>query len=696
MPTFTTRLKGCLLGAVIGAEFGFARQMRPEAFAVSAAREALSLPLAPLGEWPELRGRVDGRRVTPFIDLGVRAYLRQNGRATPETFAALLKDDAAIAAPVFAWDGVHSIQELLKEGMHPRISGMGAAPCGLMAAAMPAVGIYHAADPDTAYLDGVELASVAQPRLGADWAALGAAAIAAAFRPETTSAEVIESTLAIAHAHNRPLFYQLNAPLRDAGWKGEDDFLDWWLATGGRGEAGQPGGWIAANPLRDVLPVLARFAADPRALFGLILAPPTHSWYNSMAGPHGVAAVLAGAIAGALGGENYFPAEWRAWAEPQIEGWMPLAGVVDARLRQEREIIAVTDRLAEPRADGASLLFDKVYGCMLAGAIGNAMGSPVEGQMYWEIDEKHPGSITGVLDPKRLESEDDNQMAMLLVETYLEREGRPVMARHFGHTWTERLNRDHFFAMCMGNACDLISAGWDPRITGHWSQVTGSTVMCMEPVGVFHLADPATAAYDATAISYMYQRGLDVTTAAMLAATVAEAMRPEATVDRVLQAALDAAPRRKMHTFDNRPFHSAYDYLCACLEIAARYDDVLAVRAELYEKCLLYHMIDPLELWGFALAMFKVADGDVRQAAIGGTNIGRDSDTIAGRGAMLAGTLRGAANVPAEWVALFSEDSLARIRRNAARFADFIAQRKGERLQLRQAMAGSADMQTGR
>jgi hypothetical protein len=182
----------------------------------------------------------------------------------------------------------------------------------------------------------------------------------------------------------------------------------------------------------------------------------------------------------------------------------------------------------------------------------------------------------------------------------------------------------------------------------------------------------------------------------MLAATVAEAMRPEATVDRVLQAALDAAPRRKMHTFDNRPFHSAYDYLCACLEIAARYDDVLAVRAELYEKCLLYHMIDPLELWGFALAMFKVADGDVRQAAIGGTNIGRDSDTIAGRGAMLAGTLRGAANVPAEWVALFSEDSLARIRRNAARFADFIAQRKGERLQLRQAMAGSADMQTGR
>ena len=111
---------------------------------------------------------------------------------------------------------------------------------------------------------------------------------------------------------------------------------------------------------------------------------------------------------------------------------------------------------------------------------------------------------------------------------------------------------------------------------------------------------------------------------------------------------------------------------------------MLAVRAELYEKCLLYHMIDPLELWGFALAMFKIADGDVRRSAIGGTNIGRDSDTIAGRAAMLAGTLRGAGNVPAEWIALFSPASLERIRRNAARFAGFIAETKVQRMQARQ------------
>ena len=179
---------------------------------------------------------------------------------------------------------------------------------------------------------------------------------------------------------------------------------------------------------------------------------------------------------------------------------------------------------------------------ILAGAIGNAMGSPVESMMYWEIDEKYPGGIQTILDPRRLEREDDNQMAMLLTETYLARAGQPVMARHFGAMWKENLNRNHFFPLCMGRAYDLICQGWDPRITGHWSVVTGSTVMCMEPVGIYNIADPAYASMDATAISYMYQRGLDMQAAANLAATVAEALRPEATVDSVCQAALDTAP----------------------------------------------------------------------------------------------------------------------------------------------------------
>ncbi|MHB9129554.1 MAG: ADP-ribosylglycohydrolase family protein [Armatimonadota bacterium] len=681
------RIKGCLLGAAIGAELGYSRLTNPERF--TQAAEVFQVDLQP-ATTEELPGRVNARRVTPFINLGVQAYLAQGGRVSPEGFASLLKDDNAIAGPVFSWDIIHSIQEILKEGMHPRISGHGAAPCGLIAAAMPAVGIYHFGDPEYAYLDGVELASVAQPRLGADWAALCASAIAAAFDADATPTSIIDIVLKIAHQNNKELFYQLNEPMGYVEWQlaEEATFLNWWMTAGGCGTSLKGEHWIASNPIRFVLPLLKRYADDPHKLMALIVSPQPASWFDGMIGGHPVSAVIAGAISGALHGADIFPAEWRTWAEPVAAPWYAIQEVVHTRLQKEREIITVTERAAAPRQGEISLLHDKVYGCILAGAIGNAMGSPVEGQMYWEIDAKHPGGITGILDPKRLESEDDNQMAMLLTETYLEREGLPVMARHFGNSWRDRLNRDHFYALCMGNSYDLICQGWDPRIVGHWSVVTGSTVMCMEPVGVYHAADPEYAAIDATAVSYMYQRGLDVLAARMMAATVANALHPDATVDSVLQAALDAAPKEKMHTFDERPFHSAYDYISTCLEIADKYNDVLAVRAELYEKCLLYHMIDPLELWGYALAMFKVADGDVRRTAIGGTNIGRDSDTIAGRGAMLAGTLRGAGNVPEEWKQLFTASSLERIKRNAARFADFIVEQKLPRMQQRQVIAG--------
>jgi hypothetical protein len=135
------------------------------------------------------------------------------------------------------------------------------------------------------------------------------------------------------------------------------------------------------------------------------------------------------------------------------------------------------------------------------------------------------------------------------------------------------------------------------------------------------------------------------------------------------------------------PFKSCRDYIKTCLDLADKYTDVFAVRPALYKKCLLYHQIDPLELWGFALAMFRIAQGDVRQAAIGGTNIGRDSDTISGRAAMLSGILRGASNVPREWVDLVPARALERIDRNSERLVDLIINRKLPLLKKRQEIA---------
>jgi len=675
------RIQGCLLGAAIGAELGFARCVEPERFDVARPKQMFEIDMTPARNYRPAPHCTNLAGTAPLVDLGVRTYLKSKGRAMPEVFGALFKDDEGVATPAFMWDALHTIQEILKEGMNPRISGMGSIPCGLISAAMPAVGIYHFAHPDYAYLDGVELASVAQPRLGADWAGLCAAAIAAAFVPGTTGRDIGDAVLKIIFEHNRELFHTLDWDRRAAWPLTEKQFLDKWRRRGGAPDPTHENTYIAYNPISFILPLVDRYSDDPTKLMTLLVAGPPFM------GATTISAVIGGAIVGAMHGPQAFPLKWRRWGKPIAQPWFGLTDVVKRRVRKEARIVATTERLADTDENGDSLLKEKIRGCILAGAIGNAMGSPVEGRMYYDIDKQYPKGITTILEPSRLETEDDNQMAMLLVETYLAREGRPVMARHFGKTWRDRLDRNHYYPFCMGHAYDQICRGWDPRIVGHWTVVTGSTVMCMEPVGVYHVADPEFAAIDATAVSYMYQRGMDVTAATMLAATVAEAFQPEATVDSVCKAALAVAPREKLRTFDRRPFKSCHDYIRTCLDIADKYTDVLAARAELYKKCLLYHMIDPLELWGFSLAMFKIARGDVRQAAIGGTNIGRDSDTISGRAAMLAGTLSGVSNVPREWVNLFGPQALDKIYRNADRLADLVAKHKLSRLKIRQVVA---------
>jgi len=657
---FTDKVQGCLYGAVIGAELGLQSCLAGKR--ISDSSQLLTEQL----EWQEPPSQPDKRveyaSLVPLMASISRAYIKNGGRITPEDWGAELKNDSDVCENQAFWFiDVYTTVELLREGMSPRLTGIGAVPTGNIAAAIVPVGVYHAGDPEGAYLDAVEIASVTQRSPAVEWAALTAAAIAEALKPGASASSVIEATLKIAHSHAKDVFYDLNHMVGMARRSTPQQFADHYTYA----STAEKHPWLGHNPIGWALVLLCLFAENPERLITI----------SAMGAYPTIRCPVAAAIVGALAGKKALPAAWVNAAAEKVAPLLAMEEVVRKKIAREAVIIREIETLIEPRSDGKNLLFDKVYGCILAGAIGNAMGSVVESKFYWEIDEKYPGGILTVLDPSRLEGEDDNQMAMLLTETYIRRDGMPVSARDFGETWREKLNRDHFF-YCMKNSYDLIRQGMDPRITGHWSMVTGSTVMCMEPVGTYHLCDPQNAYIDATSISYMYQRGLDVVAASILAASVAEALRPQATVESVLKAALDAAPKEKMLTFDTRKVDTPYQFISLCLEVADKYTDVFEARKELYEKCLYYHMIDPLELLGLSYAMFKIAKGDVRMAAIGGTNIGRDSDTIAGRGAMLSGALMGAGTVPREWVDMIKPESLDRIQKNAGRIVALISGKK--------------------
>ncbi|MHB1484189.1 MAG: ADP-ribosylglycohydrolase family protein [Saccharofermentanales bacterium] len=678
------KIRGCLYGLYAGTELG----VRVGAgFGVPIpTKEIADALLTEKPGWNELIEekplRIWRASLSPIAKAVIRTYIEKGGRIIPEDWAQTLKDDINITrSGSFSLLDIYSSIELIKEGMNPRISGHGACPSGIISTAAVPIGIFHAGDPEYAYIDAVEIASVTQRGEGVVWAALTAAAVAEALKPGATAKKVIDKTLSIAHKYAIDEYYVINRMLIAAKGKTGSDFVQYYFQC----DAHETYEWWGSNPIGFALLLLSVLDKDITSIINISCK----SKYPEIKTP------IAGAIAGALIGTAAIPEIWRKGVESDVVETEGIIDVVNSKLEKESIIISdienlcmktpekTTDNNTEKTNEKPTVLNDKIFGCILAGAIGNAMGSVVESLEYTEIDEKYPGRITTLLKPELLDTEDDNQMAMLLTETYIRRDGLPVTARDFSETWMKKLDENRFFN-CMKNSYKLIRQGMDPRVAGHWNIVTGSTVMCIEPVGAYHLGDPENAYIDALGISYMYQRGLDVISAGILAASVAEAFKAHATVDSIIQTALNVAPRSKMITFDKRRLDTPYDFLSKCVEVAGKYTDVFEARAELYEKCLYYNMIDPLELLGLSFAMFIIAKGDVRLSAIGGTNIGRDSDTIAGRAAMLSGTLKGVENVPQEWIDLINPNSLQRIKNNSAMIEKLITERKLDYMKSRQ------------
>ncbi|MBS0631788.1 MAG: ADP-ribosylglycohydrolase family protein, partial [Verrucomicrobia bacterium] len=333
-PTLAQRIHGSLIGAAIGAELSFARARHPERVAKRPEDFAALIPqLGPATAPPEKLHWMTDASLRHLVDAGVAAYVKKQGRATPEDFAEVFKDHAGIATPALFFDNLHTVQELLKEGMHPRLSGLGNAPHGLMCAAMPAVGIYHLADPDYAYLDGIELAAVGQGREGSEWAGLCAAAVAAAFAPDATARSVTDTVLRLAQENDKNEMRQLYWPTRIGRSTPRAEFAEWWWRDGGYVPVTSAQQFIAWNPPRYLLPLIDHCADQPE-LFMAYLTGAAGNWYYGQNGLHGAVAVTGGAILGALGGPEIFPARWRAWAEPLAEAWRGLGPVVERRLAE--------------------------------------------------------------------------------------------------------------------------------------------------------------------------------------------------------------------------------------------------------------------------------------------------------------------------------------------------------------------------
>ncbi|MEU9830279.1 ADP-ribosylglycohydrolase family protein [Streptosporangium sp. NPDC048047] len=338
------------------------------------------------------------------------------------------------------------------------------------------------------------------------------------------------------------------------------------------------------------------------------------------------------------------------------------------------------------------LLTDKAVGCVTGAAVGDAIGGATEGWTPEQIRRRYGGHVTGIVPPYFEDWRnarpiapyhkgdghvtDDTLMTHALIRVYEKAAGHLDAYAAAEHLVPEMMGEKRWIPELEAEALPLqrvfLAEKWlvlrlhyghvDPREAGVGNIVNCGAAMYMAPVGVVNAADPDGAYAEAIDLAGAHQSSYGREAAGVLAAAVAEAMRPGATPDSVvatcLRLAKDGTRAAIEAVCDRARGLGHWDGSFGALrEAVAPYDTV----ADTYRDQGLgarrpsrLHSIEELPL---ALAFLLIAKGDYRETVLGGVNYGRDADSIASMGGAIAGALGGAGAVPPEWLGPVSEAS---------------------------------------
>ncbi|MEV4804510.1 ADP-ribosylglycohydrolase family protein [Nonomuraea sp. NPDC049421] len=330
-------------------------------------------------------------------------------------------------------------------------------------------------------------------------------------------------------------------------------------------------------------------------------------------------------------------------------------------------------------------LEDRATGCVAGAAVGDALGGATEGWTAEQIVERYGGRVEGIVPPYNDDWRnarpiapyhkgdghitDDTLMTHALIRVY-EKAGRHLDAYAVAeHLVPELMGEKRWIPELEAEALPLqrifLAEKWivarlhyghaDPREAGVGNIVNCGAAMYVAPVGIVNAADPDAAYAEALDLAGAHQSSYGREAAGVMAAAVAEAMRPGATADSVVGACLrlakDGTRAAIEAVCETASGLGHWEGSFEALRAAVRpYDTV----ADTYRDQGLgarrpsrVHSIEELPL---ALAFLVIAKGDYRDTVLGGVNYGRDADSIASMGGAIAGALGGLSSVPAEWV----------------------------------------------
>lgn len=286
---------------------------------------------------------------------------------------------------------------------------------------------------------------------------------------------------------------------------------------------------------------------------------------------------------------------------------------------------------------------------IIGARVGDAMGTPTE-----ELSPDQIGAQFGWLTTFEGDGTDDSLMATILAETLVASGGTATL-----DDWAEQLlahhsevleKADKFFPSVL-HLVEKLKFGYLPSQVAVGNMPSTSSAMCIWPVGLVNAGNPAEAARQALELARLiHTNEVDACTdgAAALAAAIAAAFVPGATIRSTLDAAIGGTRR-----LSGREMSETIVRAVALADDCASYVDF---RTEFHRSFARPIVCDALETVPAALALCALADGDLSRAVEYGANFGRDTDTIASMSGALCGAL--ADEIPPAWIDTLGDEAL--------------------------------------
>lgn len=308
-------------------------------------------------------------------------------------------------------------------------------------------------------------------------------------------------------------------------------------------------------------------------------------------------------------------------------------------------------------------LREKFFGCIAGCHIGSAMGAPVEGWSWQDIESKH-GMLNKLLSYKHYAgtsdwmrepgtTEDGVERQKLMITAIIEKKDR-VSAEDIRRIWVRDIKPESAGRISEPFEADLLAMAKSPipaTELGKYCDYSGlvSLARSCHPIGLINAGDVEGAINDLYEAGQLYQtansRGIQWATVTVVA--IAAGTKPGATVDSVLGAILDncrSPDRRFVKEAGVVPeIERGLRATAGCQdvrELRVAFDKIYSGRGVPYAFSYANEVVTK------AVCIFRMVKGSTMNAIGAGVNMGRDTDCVTAVAGGISGALTGGGSIP--------------------------------------------------